>query len=269
MSGLSNYARNALLGHVFGAAGSAYTPAATVYLALCTADPTAAGTGASMNEVANSGNYARTAITFGAAASSQIAQSAQVNFPQLSGALGTATHYAVVDSATHGAGNMLAFGPLVEAKALNANNRPFVAAGQVVISLSGEYSQYLAHKLLDLMFRNQAYAQPSTYIFQSTATLTSTGSPTEPSGNGYARVLVNKPAGGTPAWGAVSGGAVSNADDVTFPTATGTWGTIVAGGIADATSGGNVLFFDNDLVDEAISTDDTRVFAAGNITATI
>ena len=51
MGSLSDYAELELLDHVFNAA---YSPVATVYLALCTADPTDAGTGASMNECASS-----------------------------------------------------------------------------------------------------------------------------------------------------------------------------------------------------------------------
>ncbi len=40
MGSLSDYAENELLDHLFNAA---YSPVATVYLALCTADPTDAG----------------------------------------------------------------------------------------------------------------------------------------------------------------------------------------------------------------------------------
>lgn len=72
MGSLSNYLENELLDHVLN--NAAYSPAATLYLALCTADPTDAGTGASMNEVANSGNYSRKAITVGAAAQRQPAR---------------------------------------------------------------------------------------------------------------------------------------------------------------------------------------------------
>src|SRR5689334_21871545 len=110
MGSLSNYGENALVKHLFLEA--AYSPAATLYLALATADPTEAATGASMNEVANSGSYARTAITFGAASSRRVTQSADVTFPTASGSWGTVTHWAIVDSGTHGAGNVLSYGAL-------------------------------------------------------------------------------------------------------------------------------------------------------------
>ena len=46
----SDYTENELLDHIMGV-GSLTMP--TVYVALCTGDPTDAGTGASMNEVAD------------------------------------------------------------------------------------------------------------------------------------------------------------------------------------------------------------------------
>ena len=63
MGSLSDFAELELLDHIFNVA---YTPAANLYLALCTADPTDSGTGAAMNECPNTGSYARKAITFDA-----------------------------------------------------------------------------------------------------------------------------------------------------------------------------------------------------------
>ena len=102
MGSLTDYAETALLKHI--GLEAAYTPAATLYLALCTADPTDAATGASMNEVANSGSYARTAIAFSAAASRRSTQSGAVTFPAATGSWGTVSNWAIVDSATYGAG---------------------------------------------------------------------------------------------------------------------------------------------------------------------
>src|SRR3954454_7278803 len=127
MGSLSNYGENALLKHITKEA--AYSPAATLYLALATADPGEAATGASMNEIANSNSYARTAIAFGAAASRRVTQSGAVTFPTASGSWGTVTHWAVLDSATHGAGNVLATGAFAVAKAVVLNNTPSIASG--------------------------------------------------------------------------------------------------------------------------------------------
>lgn len=273
MGSLSNFAENGLLGHLFG---SAHSPAAAVYLALCTADPTDAGTGAAMNEVADSNNYARKAITLGAAASRKVTQSGAVTFNQASGAWGTITHWAIVDSITHGAGNMLAHGAFSVPFAPVSGNTPSVATAVVYVEISassGEgFTSYLVHKLLDLMFRNTAYTQPATYAAlldsvgaDADTTLTTAGK--EVAGTDYARVLVNKAGGSSPKWAAVSGGALDNADDIAFPTVgAGGWSQVVGmalvdGGTLDA---GNVLAFDNDqVVDQTPAAGDTVKFVAG------
>ena len=271
MGSITNYLEDAYLNHVFG--GSAYTPAATLYLALCTADPGEAATGASMNEVPDAGGYARTAISFGAAANRRVTQDADVVFPQATASWGTVSHWAVVDSATYGSGNVLAYGAFSAARAVNANTTPKVLSGGIWVEFSAsEISDYLANKLLDLAFNNVAYSSPSTYMGLTTATVASsdTGSTiTEPSGGGYARVLVNATGGAAPAWGSVSGGQVQNADQVDFPQASADWGTLVAGVILDAATGGNLLSFDNDMTDQQVLANDQIVFPAGNITITV
>lgn len=264
MGSLSDYSENKLLDHLYN---TAYTPASTLYLALCTADPTDAGTGASMNEVANSGNYARTAIAFSAASARRVTQNGAVTFPQLTGSLGTATHWAIVDSATHGAGNMLAHGSLANSKTLQNGNTPSVATTEVYVEFSaGEISNYAANKLLDLMFTNTAYSRPTTYVALVTVAVgdTDTGSTiTEPSGGSYARLLVNPNSGSTPKWALAASGVVDNASALNFPTATASWGTIVGVAIVDASSAGNVLQYDNAMVDEPVGNGDTVTFAVG------
>lgn len=261
MGSLSDFAEGKLLDHVLNVA---YTPPATVYLALCTADPTDAATGASMNEVANSGSYARTAITFGAASSRRVTQNAQVTFPAATGAWGTVTHWAIVDSGTYGAGNVLATGAFSPTKSIVSGNTPSVPTSTIYVEFSaGAISTYLSNKLLDLMFRNVAYAKPSTYIALTTATIadTDTGSTiTEPSGNAYARKQVNINGGAAPAWGLAAGGSVTNGAAIDFTAASGSWGTIVATAVVDATSAGNLLFYDNAVVDQAVDTNDTVSF---------
>src|SRR3990172_8390065 len=116
MGSLSNFGEDSFLNQI--TTNTAYTPVATVYLALATADPTDAGTGASMSEVPNSGSYARTAIAFGAASARRVTQSGAVVFPEATGSWGTVTHWAILDSATHGAGNMLAAGAFVSSFAV-------------------------------------------------------------------------------------------------------------------------------------------------------
>jgi hypothetical protein len=273
MGSLSNFGENALMNHIFG---TEYSHAATVYLAFATADPGETGTGASMSEVTNANNYTRKAITFSAAASRKISQTGVVTFNQATGAWGTVTHWGVLDSGTHGAGNLLAYGALAVPIVPVSGNTPSVASTQVYVEISassGEgFTTQLCNWLLDLMLRNTDYAQPATYAAlldsagaDADTTLTTAGK--EIAGTGYARVLVKKAAAGSPEWEDVSGGACDNQHAVTFPTVgAGNWSAVVGmalvdGGTLDA---GNVLAYDNDqVVDQTPLAGDTVTFAIG------
>lgn len=272
MGSLANYGENAWMGHLFG---SSYTAPATVYLALATSDPGEAATGASMNEVANSNNYARKAITFAAASSRKVVQTGTVTFNQASGAWGTVTHWAIVDSATYGEGNVLAYGAFSASFSPVSGNTPSVASGQAQVEISassGEgFTTQLVHWMLDKMFRNETYAQPATYIALldsagADADTTITSAEKEVAGTDYARVLVNKVGGAAPKW-VVSGGAVDNVEDVTFPTVgAGGWSQVVGMAIVDSGTldAGNVLAYDNDqVVDQTPAAADIVKFAAG------
>ncbi len=104
----------------------------------------------------------------------------------------------------------------------------------------GSKTDYLEEKILDHILGGPDYTRPSTlYIALFTAVPSESGGGTEVQGNGYARVAV---ANTTSNWATVSG-QKRNAQAITFPQATGNWGTIVAWGIFDAATGGNLLFY--------------------------
>lgn len=127
------------------------------------------------------------------------------------------------------------------------------------------FTYYLDNKLLDLVFSNTSYTVPSTlYIGLSTTTPTQSGSGfTEPSGNGYARVAVTN---NSTNWPAASNGAKSNANAITFPQATGSWGTVTHFGVFDASTSGNLLAWGALSQSKSISSGDTPYFAAGSLT---
>jgi len=130
----SNYLELEILDHIFDV--GSYT-APNPYLALCTADPTDAGTGASMNEVANSNAYARVDASgaFGtAAATGSIENDAAITFPEATGSWGTVTYFAIVDSGTHGAGNLLFSGALTASRAISNGDTPRFAVGELSIT---------------------------------------------------------------------------------------------------------------------------------------
>ena len=264
MGSITNYLETALLNHVFN--DTAYTPAATLYLALATANPGEAATGASMSEVANANGYSRKALTCGASASRAIANSAAVTFDPATGSWGTVTHWAIADSATHGAGNALAYGSLVTSKAVVNGNEPSVAIGEVVISVAtGGASNWLANGLLDFAFRNQAFAAPATHVGWSTVNLTdaTTGSKVTEPAAGYARVSVLAAGWNT----AVSGDPsfVANGADVEFPAATGAQGTVTAGFIATAGTAGEIIAYSNAIAEQVVGDTDVVVFRTPNL----
>lgn len=126
MAGKSDYLENKILDHVLR--NTAYTSPATVYCGLYTAAPTDAGGG---TEVSGN-NYSRTAITFGAAASGAIANSAAVNFPTPSGSWGACTHFGIFDAAS--AGNLLYWGALAQTETPIANNVVSFAIGDIDVT---------------------------------------------------------------------------------------------------------------------------------------
>lgn len=127
--GMSDYLEEKLLNHVLR--NVAYTPAATVYLSLHTADP--GDTGAS--EVSG-GSYARIALTFAAAVNpgGTSATSADATFAAASADWGTVTHYGIWDAAA--AGNFLFSGALDVARLVENGDVFKTIAGNLVVQLT-------------------------------------------------------------------------------------------------------------------------------------
>jgi hypothetical protein len=91
--------------------------------------------------------------------------------------------------------------------------------------------------------KSALFAMPTAYVALFTAVGTDAGTGfTEVSGGAYARVST-----ATGDWNAASGSApslITNANPLVFPTATASWGTIIAFGLYDAPTGGNLLAWD-------------------------
>lgn len=124
------------------------------------------------------------------------------------------------------------------------------------------FSDYLEDAVLDHVFRNTALTSPTTvYVALYTATPSDAGGGTEVSGGSYARTA------GT--FGAASGGAIANSSAVTFPQASGSWGTVTHFGIFDAQTDGNLLAWAALDTGKAIGADDTAEFAIGDLEITL
>lgn len=123
--------------------------------------------------------------------------------------------------------------------------------------MSGK-TNYLETNLLNHVLRNTAYSSPTTiYVGLFTVAPDETGGGTEVSGGAYARqsVIFTAPAPDS----------CSNNADVTFPTATADWGTIVAFALFDAPSAGNMLYFANLAASRDILTADQFRFPSGQL----
>ena len=119
MSAASDYLENKVLDHVLKYSTAPYTGAATLYLALFTAN-TGLESNSPSAEVSTSGTaYARQAVTFAAASSGSAATSATVTFPTATANFGTITHVAIMDGDTEGAGNVLFWGAVTTSKTIN------------------------------------------------------------------------------------------------------------------------------------------------------
>ena len=129
----------------------------------------------------------------------------------------------------------------------------------------GSFANYLELKLLDHIVGKTSYTMPTTYIGLSTVDPADDASGlAEPSGGSYARVAT---AGGD--WNAAASGAIDNANVITFPTASGAWGTVTHFALFDAISGGNMLAHGSLAVEKAITSGDTASFAAGALDITL
>lgn len=123
-------------------------------------------------------------------------------------------------------------------------------------------SNFLENALINATLRNTTYTSVATvYVSLWTSDPTDAGSGTEVSGGSYARTAVT--------FGAPSGGVTTNNADVTFPTATGSWGTVGWIGINDASTGGNLLYHTALDTAKAIDSGDIFKIASGNLSVTL
>lgn len=125
--------------------------------------------------------------------------------------------------------------------------------------MAGSKSDYLENEILDHILKTTSYTVPTNiYVALYTAAPTDAGGGTEVSGNAYGRIAKNT-------WDAASGGATENTGAVTFNQATGDWGTVVAFGLHDNSTGGNLLYWGDLTANKAVNNGDTAEFADGAI----
>ncbi len=123
------------------------------------------------------------------------------------------------------------------------------------------FSDYLENKVVGHVFGGSAYTAPATlYVALYTSAPSDTGGGTEVSGGGYVR----KTAAFT-----VTNDTASNTSAIEYPTATANYGTVVAVGVFDALTSGNLLAYGNLTTSKTVSTGDVFRFNAGAIDITV
>jgi hypothetical protein len=125
-----------------------------------------------------------------------------------------------------------------------------------------EMSNFLENALINATLRNTTYTSVATvYVSLWTSDPTDAGSGTEVSGGSYARTAVT--------FAVPSNGVTTNDADVTFPTATASWGTVGWIGINDALSSGNLLYHTPLDTSKTIDSGDIFKISTGNLSVTL
>lgn len=126
MSAMSDYLENEILDHILGT--GAYTMPTTVYVGLSTGSFNDDNSGTELT----GNNYAREAISFGAAASGTASNDAAVEFNAATGSWGTVSHFGIFDAAS--SGNLLIHGALTASKVIETGDILKIAIGDMDIT---------------------------------------------------------------------------------------------------------------------------------------
>jgi len=142
MGSFSNWAETNTMQYYFST--SAPTRPAAIYVALLTSAPDDTSTGTFSTspgtEVTNANGYARVACSPLDAnwthASGGVSNTAAITFPACTTATwGSVTHFALVTSGTHDAGNVIGWGALTTAKTIDVSDVAIFAAGALTVTL--------------------------------------------------------------------------------------------------------------------------------------
>ena len=123
------------------------------------------------------------------------------------------------------------------------------------------FSDYTENRILDHLFRAVASTAPATvYLALFTVAPTDAGGGTQVTGGGYARQAIT--------FGAASGGAIANTVAVSFTASGAAYGAVVAVGIFDALTVGNMLAW-APITSATVNDGDTLQFPIGDIDVTL
>jgi len=129
--------------------------------------------------------------------------------------------------------------------------------------MSDALTDTFENRILTWLLTTNSATRPTSWhvgLYASGNQPSDSASGTELSGNGYARQSVSF---------SVTGNAGTNSGTVSFPTATGSWGTITYAGIFDASSGGNLIAYAQLGASKVIDTNDILQISASSLTLTL
>ena len=126
--------------------------------------------------------------------------------------------------------------------------------------MAGNLSNYLENKILDHFLGTTTYTKPTTvYVALYTVTPSDAGGGTEATGGAYARQVAT--------FTAAASGATSNASNIDFLSMPAS--TIVAIGVFDALTSGNLLVWGTLTSNKTLDAGDTLRIATGDLDITI
>ena len=128
MAELSDYLENVIIDHILR--NLAYSPPATVYVALYTSDPTDADTGSEVS----GGSYARQAAGLNAASGGASSNVSEITFPTATADWGTVTHLGLRGALT--GGNLLMHSALDASKTIASGDTFKINAGELDVVLT-------------------------------------------------------------------------------------------------------------------------------------
>lgn len=134
--------------------------------------------------------------------------------------------------------------------------------------MAGSLSDYAELKILEHSVGKTSWTMPTSCyagLYTAAPSDTSTGSSggTAVSGGSYARVQTNT------SWGTAASGQIANSADIVFPTASASWGTVVAVALFDASTAGNMLWWGTLTANKVVDIGDVFKFLTGQLVLTL
>jgi len=262
---LTTYLENKLINHLL--LNTAYTPPASVWLALYTISPSEIKNGTEVS----GGGYVRQNISASLTISGNYANNTTaILFPEATSGWGTIVGIAIMDASING--NMLFWGIMSNEKTISAGESFFMGVGNLTLELrggtKGGWGEEIPQQILNLVLKNTPFTSP-TNVYIATGSALSYDEDYnfvdwgETSAAGYSRK--------TATWYSPTNGSSCNLSDVVFsaPPIAQEWGRITNIVIFDSSTSGKSLLWGKLYSPIYITVGDGLKFPIGEISIII